>query len=357
MRPAFQDIKELTDSRELLESKPHHFSSIFVCLVLILVCTLLVWCWFGEKEVFIKANGIVRPREGIYIVANTVSSKVESISFNNGQKVKKGDTLYTLDHTEIDLQKKITHEKIETLSQDVENLKQLKKSVLDDKNRFDKNNEKEKYYYDKYLNYEVSNIHLPSYSSEGINRLYKEKNKAAMSVQTDNDIKTNEEKLKDLEYNLEAINMNIQKCTIKSLNSGILDAQVDLNIGDIVQAGTIIANILPNDSEYKVDLIILDKDIANIKEGQNIKYSFPSLPYNEYGFLNGKIEDISADSKINKSNGISFYTAEVYIYAKEVYTHKGEKAEIKNGMTCEVQIVTRKEKMLYYLLEELNLKS
>ncbi|SUY46973.1 bacteriocin ABC transporter bacteriocin-binding protein [Clostridium putrefaciens] len=477
MKFVVQDIKDITDSRELLESKPHHFTSIFIYLVLTIICSALVWCWFSEKELVVKTSGIVRPSEEIYKVANMATSKVESISFKNGQVVKLGDILYTLEHTEIDLQKKSIEEKAETLKQDVENLKKLKKCILDDKNYFDKNNEKEKDYYNKYLNYEKGNslslsdsnsiedakndlnskidaydllqksvnedksyvptntLYSEQYNNykisqkqfkdkiEDAQKLYdylklnkdadknsvlqaestlnsckteldkftsdyklkinstieelksknkeldsslnkindtgalnKEKNKSTTSVQNDDGIKANEEKLKDLEENLKAINMSIEKCTIKASNDGILDTQVDLNIGDVVQAGTIVANILPNESKYKVNLFIADKDIANIKDGQNIKYSFPSLPYKEYGFLNGKVEKISADSKVNKSNGISFYTAESYIDVSKVYSHKGEESEIKNGMTCEAQIVTRKEKMLYYLLEKLNLK-
>lgn len=148
--------------------------------------------------------------------------------------------------------------------------------------------------------------------------------------------------------------MSIDKCTIKASNDGVLDTQVDLNIGDVVQAGTIVANILPNEAKYKVDLLINDKDIATIKDGQQIKYSFPSLPYKEYGFLNGKVDKISADSKASKANGAIFYTAEADIEVTKVYSHKGEVSEIKNGMTCEAQIVTRKEKMLYYFYRKMS---
>lgn len=477
MKFVVQDIKDITDSRELLESKPHHFTSIFIYFILTIICTVLVWCWFSEKEIVIKTNGIIRPSEEIYKVSNMAYGKVESINFKNGQSVKRGDILYTIEHTDIDLQKKSIEEKMETLKQDIKNLNKLKNCILDDKNYFDKANEKETDYYNKYLNYEKGNsvslfdfnsisnskndlnaqidsynllqksvnedksyvpsntlyseqynnyqisqkqlkdkieeaqklyddlktnkdadknlilqaentlnackIELDKFKSDyrlkinstiedlkskskeldsslnkinDTNTLNKEKNKCATLVQIDDGIKADEEKLKDLEENLKVTNMNIERCTVKASNDGILDTQVDLNIGDVVQAGTIVANILPNESKYKVDLFIADKDIANIKEGQNIKYSFPSLPYKEYGFLNGKVEKISADSKVNKSNGISFYTAEAYIDASKVYSHEGEEAEIKNGMTCEVQIVTRKEKMLYYLLEKINLK-
>ncbi|SHK10092.1 HlyD family secretion protein [Clostridium cavendishii DSM 21758] len=476
MKFVVQNINDITDSRELLESKPHRFTSIFVYLVLSLICAALIWCWFSEKEIVVKTNGIIRPSGEINKVANMASSKIDSIKFKNGQTVKKDDILYTLDHSEIDLQKKSIETKIENLNQDIENLKKLKTSISDGKNYFDKDNDKEKDYYNKYLNYEKGNsislsdsntilsskndinskISLYTLLKKSINEgknyveadtlvsdqyknynlsekqledkiselqksydslkakntdndtlnqaenllktskndlekfksdynlkisqtieelktknndldsnlnkindsnnLAKDKNKTTILVQVDDALKASNEKLKDIQDNLKVIDTNIDKCTVKAPSDGVLDTLADLNIGDIVQAGAVVANILPDKAKYKVDLYIADRDIANIKSGQAIKYSFPSLPYKEYGFLNGKIEKISADSKVNKSSGISFYTAEAYIDSNKVYSHKGEESEIKNGMTCEAQIITRKEKMLYYLLEKLNLK-
>jgi HlyD family secretion protein len=80
-----------------------------------------------------------------------------------------------------------------------------------------------------------------------------------------------------------------------------------------------------------------------------------ALPYEEYGYLKGKITKVSADSIVG-NNGISYYNAEASIENKPLYNRKKEKGEIKTGMTCEGQIITRKERILYYLLEQLNLK-
>lgn len=52
--------------------------------------------------------------------------------------------------------------------------------------------------------------------------------------------------------------------------------------------------------------MIPNKDIANIKEGEDIKYSFEALPYREYGFLNGKVNSISDDYTVDTEKGISF---------------------------------------------------
>ena len=476
MKFKIQNIDELSDSREILESKPHPFTSIFIYIILGLIIAALTWSWFSEKEIVVKGSGIVRPNEEIFKVSTLVSSKITGINVKNGEKVKEVDILYTLDSNDMEVQKKSTEDKMGLVKQDIDNLNKLKTSINDGKNYFDVSNDKEKDYYNKYLNYEKGNtiisdenvinekknvinskinsfnllkksivegknycepntIYSEQYNSYVIlqndikdklkqsetlyntlsnssnidkdradkvksdidnyksqieklqneytlkaslsidelntslkeldstmeksnssNNLNKEKNKSAALVQVGDSIKQQEIVLKDLEDSLNQINTNIERCSIKAPKDGIVDMQLQLNIGDVVQRGTILANILPDAEEYKVEISIADRDIANIKEGQEIKYNFPALPYREYGFLDGEITKISADSKINSQNGTVFYTSEGVINKTNAFSHKGEEAKIKNGMTSEVQIITRKEKMLYYILEKLSLK-
>lgn len=477
MKFLVQDINELNDSREILESKPHPFTRIFIYIVLAFIVVALTWSWFSEKEIIVKASGVVRPANDIYKVSNMVSAKVKSIDFENGKEVNEGDVLYTLESTDINKDKESLNDKINTLNEEIENLDKLKDSVNQDKNLFDKNSEKEKDFYYKYENYNNGNkastvdndsigdmkteidtkinglnklkqsindgknylskesIYFEEYNNykisesqitdkieqaektyndlkdkeeyseqcvqakELINQsqgelkklksdykikidssleelksklkevnnnsnklkestdLNKEKNKSGMLSQIEDTLKQDNEKLKELEENLDKLDTNIDYFTVKAPKDGIADINLDFKIGDIIQAGATPITILPDESNFKIDVAVADKDIANINEGQNVKFSFPSLPYKEYGFLNGEIDKISADSKIDKERGISYYTAEASIDKNKVYSHKGEEAEIKNGMTCEVQVIARKEKMLYYLLEKLNLKA
>ena len=72
--------------------------------------------------------------------------------------------------------------------------------------------------------------------------------------------------------------------------------------------------------------------------------------------MNGVITKVSADSLVDSNTGISYYNAEASVENKPLYNRKKERGEIKAGMTCETQIITRKEKVLYYLLEKVNLK-
>jgi len=475
MKPIIQNIDEMKDSREILESKPHPFTTIFIYILLLIFLSAFIWCWFAEKEIVVDVQGVVRPNENIHKVSNLLGSKVLSVNFKNGDKVEKGKVLYTLEHKELDVQKSSLDKSKKDLEKEISNLEKLKKSISDNKNYFtDSKDEKE--YYNKYLSYEKSKknpennkkvvysqidnlnskinnlnslkksvqnntnylssgtsyysqfkdykinvegyeknikaledsynslkdkkaeevlindakaklesakLELTKYknqftlnienaieecndkirdlnnqvaSNDDAKEINEEKIKSSSLVEIANSIKLSKQKLEEITTNLKVIDMNIEKCTIKSPIDGIVDISTPIKTGDLVGEGQEVLNILPSESKYKIDLIILNKDIANIKKGTTIKYDFESLPYKEYGYLDGKLENISVDSKVDPKSGVSFYTGEASIDSKPLYSHKGEKAQIKSGMVCTAKIITRKEKMLYYLLEKINLK-
>ena len=184
----------------------------------------------------------------------------------------------------------------------------------------------------------------------------KDSNKATILAQIEEKINSNKQSKTELEANKKKIEESIEKCVIKTDVNGKINMLVDLQPGLVLQPGTIVANVMPNSNNYRIDLMIPTKDIANIDIDKKIKYSFEALPYREYGFLEGKIEYISPDSKVDSKTGISFFTGEGSLNSNVLQSNKGEKSYIKPGMICEAKIITRNEKMLYYLLEKIGLK-
>ncbi|MCJ8343820.1 MAG: HlyD family secretion protein, partial [Cetobacterium sp.] len=191
---------------------------------------------------------------------------------------------------------------------------------------------------------------------ESVN-ISKDKNKTTVLEQIEEKINLNIQKKKELEENKKQIEQSIEKCIVKAPVDGKLNVNINLEQGVVLQTGAMVANIIPDSDTYKVDLMIPTNDIANIKDGEEIKYSFEALPYREYGFLEGKVESISPDSKIDNEKGIAFFVGEGSLNSNSLYSNKGEESFIKSGMMCEARIITRKEKMLYYLLEKIGLKN
>lgn len=501
MKFKIDNIENLSDSRQVMESKPNKFIMIFIYILIVVIATFLTWAWFSEKEIIVKVQGVVRPDNEIQSISNIVQGEVKSVSMKSGEEVKKGDVLFEINSSELQDKKNQINEQIDYFKTDNENLEKLSKSINDNTNYFENNDEDKEYYY-KFKSYEAGNkvalgekesitnsknelikekINLETLSksvsenknynessslysaqyesyissreiisnkidqlennkkvineeiesnnkklektnkennedqvikeknnqlknqigqidleiknnndeleklksetiaqikgnieklnqeiskldnninsfNESIN-ISKDKNKTTILAQIEEKINLNNQKKKELEENKKEIDQSIEKCVVKAPVDGKLKTNGNLEKGVVLQTGAIIATILPKDNTYKINLMIPNKDIANIKEGEDIKYSFESLPYREYGFLNGRVESISPDSTVDTEKGISFFNGEGSLSSNVLYSNKGEESYIKSGMTCEARILTRKEKMLYYLLEKIGFKN
>ncbi|BCZ44264.1 hypothetical protein psyc5s11_03310 [Clostridium gelidum] len=177
-------------------------------------------------------------------------------------------------------------------------------------------------------------------------------------VKLDDNTKENELKLDELKTNIETLQFNIDKSTVKATIDGVVNVKNDISKGQLVQIGQEILSVIPQDnSQYKVQLYVSNKDITGMKIGEKIKYHFEALPYKEYGELTGTLTDIAEDATVDTQTGISYYLVKSEIENKPLFSYKGEKGELKMGMTCEAQVITKQKKILYYLLEKINLKN
>lgn len=489
MKAYIQNIDEITDSRELLESRPQPFITVFIYTLIILIVTVSIWSFFGEIDESIKAHGIVRPNQKIGSIRNQVTGRVESSYLREGKAVKKGDSLFTIEHSVLDLQRAALDLEYNKSAAELANLEKLKSCILDDKNYFDDSVEGERPYHSRFVKYQTDvavyikqvEINLDSLGKvnealsylitlkesaiqnkslfasndslyynqfidyslnlQSLNEVLKQKKEAndasvelfiagAMSekefdeiknqfesaqrnlekyknefmmnintkiddnmetleqlklnlkasgqdtvitaaadeismqkykmdaiVQIDSDIKVIEANIEKLSNELETIKTNIGNCSVTAPIDGYINISTEINTGDLLQSGTEIATIVPeDDTTYKVQIYVSNSDIANIKAGQRIKYHFLALPYKEYGALEGTITQISTDARADQASGSSFYSVEASVENTPLYSYKGVKSEIKVGMECETQIIVKTKKILYYLLEKINLR-
>jgi len=139
-----------------MESKPNKFIIIFIYILIALIITFFTWTWFSEKEIVVKASGVVRPNSEIQTISNIVQDEVKSVKMKNGESVSKGDILFEIDSTNLEQEKKQVDDQIEKVNNDNSNLNKLNKCIVDNKNYFN-NNDKEKEYYYKFKSYESGN--------------------------------------------------------------------------------------------------------------------------------------------------------------------------------------------------------
>ncbi|MGU8770842.1 biotin/lipoyl-binding protein, partial [Clostridium perfringens] len=129
MKFKIDNIENLSDSRQVMESKPNKFIMIFIYILIAVIATFLIWAWFSEKEIIVKVQGVVRPDNEIQSISNIVQGEVKSVSMKSGEEVKKGDVLFEINSSELQDKKNQINEQIDYFKTDNENLEKLNKSI------------------------------------------------------------------------------------------------------------------------------------------------------------------------------------------------------------------------------------
>ena len=510
MKPVILDMKDISDSKEVYDSRPHSFFSMFIYLVILLFAAALIWSYFGEIEEYVRANGVVRPSGNISTVRNGMTGFIDELHIYQGAVVRRGDVLYTVGAGVLRLSLAETESFIERLNRDIKNLTKFREGIFAGENLFNPLNPAETELFNRFQNYltgkslslavmsgsemditrmineaeqsirvydemiadavdllknnelllqsAVSGRNLfPDVHSEfgrrfedylinlrRLENIYRDRretytqvtslfnlggasrnerdsarqqmelarldrdrhrNEFTMNVQETQrrlrrqigDIKNsvqslllNIEALEMMSYNimimeemlkfdmlvqiedelrhhiinveraqheLRNIQLRLEEAVITAPIDGTVNLLVELNIGDLIHSGTDIAMIIPETGEdFRVQLMIPNQDIAGINVGQRIRFQFHALPFRDFGELYGEIHMISADARTNAATGMSYFMVEASIDNRALVSHTGEVAYIRSGMTCEARIVTNSRKILWWLLEKINLR-
>ena len=188
-------------------------------------------------------------------------------------------------------------------------------------------------------------------------KLTKDLDKWQTLTQIDSTVNTYNLKLTTLNEDIEELKSEVSNGEIKANESGTLYMPEHLMDGEVLEAGQAIAEIIPDSNNYIVKIYIPNDKVGNIEKGYSVKYSFLAFPYQEYGFLSGSIQSISDTSEINSKTGTSYYIATGTLNSTTIKNSQNQEGTIKLGMECEVKIIVRKEKMLFYILNQLGIST
>ena len=150
------DISELSDSKELMDSRPFRGSVIFIYLLIFLILSSLVFTYFAEMDIVVKSRGEVRPYEKVGTLKNTRSGTLLDINFENGDYVNQGDVIYRFSASDLDTQLVGVNKQLTKLNGEIVCLESFKESILNEENLFDISlgGLEESFYY-RYENYSL----------------------------------------------------------------------------------------------------------------------------------------------------------------------------------------------------------
>lgn len=360
MKPIIIDMRDISDSTEVYDSRPNPVLTGFIYLILAMVVMTFVWMGFFKMDVVVDAAGIIAAKEMV-TVTNCTSGTITGRMVEDGQVVNQGDILYTISHEEQSIQLAFLESQWNDCIKREEMLKSYEiwlqgeeepllnvednpysKEISARKQLFElQKKSRGQTYSDEMLSGESAELQLD-------NLVAQEKYSVAEELEACRQAKS------QLEQQLESLRNSIENATVKATISGIVNLVSELVTGDYISAGTKVLTIIPQGEEnnFIVKSYVENGDIAKIHEGMEVTYEIVAYPSREYGTMTGKVTFVSADIKVNDS-GNAYYLVETSVAPEELCNRNGEEAELKVGMLCETKVVIESKSVLNILLEKM----
>lgn len=94
MKPIIIDMKDMSDSTEVYESRPNPVLAGFIYLVLTMLVIAGIWMYCCRMDMVVKGTGTVVTAKETATITNRMAGTILETCVKDGQTVKKGDILY-----------------------------------------------------------------------------------------------------------------------------------------------------------------------------------------------------------------------------------------------------------------------
>lgn len=392
----------LPSALEIVDKPASPLGKIIIYIIAIFILSIIIWASVAKIDKIVVSSGNIVPVGGIKTIDSNINGKILSINKSEGDVIKSGDEIITLENSstdkvdkmgeEINLNKleldiilskisgadideiyskyELDENKIEEIKirENIEKEKQDKeyKDYLEsiesiDKDIKEKNDELAKLNdeyqkmtdVDKFI-YGSNTVEEIKSKQEQIQQLEKNKqktienwksNQKEKNLQYVQDRNNKESEIKDSETNLNNLKNNNANYIITSPVDGIILKSNYNTVGSYINQSKNIVEVLPDNTELELETLIPNKDIARIKEGQEVTIKVEAYDYQSYGTLTGEVKYISPTSFVDEKQGV------VYKVKVKFNKEQNENIKILPGMTTTLEIKSDKKRIIDEFLE------
>ena len=373
------------ESSEFYSARFRNFSTMIIIPFTILLLVVVIFSFFGKKEITIQGAGTLEALGNNPVIQSTVNSPIEKNYLKEGKYVKKGDTLLVYNNVNIQDKGKLYNSQKEILDRQLAALNLLKQGVQDNHDSFGEDDEfgyrnDLKSYLQQRNTYLTENTMIQDKSKNdkakqsSINNELKKQGGSATSIadfdSSKYDIDINNQKMSDLQssklssidqeiikikQNISELNANIdennntnREYKVKAVRDGILHINDEYSESHYISAGANLAQILPilkNQKTLKIKAYISTADISSIKVGQKVRFKVTrNVP--KPIILTGKIHKISISPvEIGKEN---YYQIEA-----KTDIQNTNRDLLKYGMQGQMVVITGKTTFFEYYKDKL----
>ncbi|WP_261376392.1 HlyD family secretion protein [Gillisia sp. Hel_I_86] len=155
-----------------------------------------------------------------------------------------------------------------------------------------------------------------------------------------------QDELEELSSNKTQLIDNKSQFFITAPISGTLINTAQFGEGSFVSPGTLIAEISPN-TDLIAECYVSPADIGLLKANQKVVFQIDAYNYNQWGFADGEILEISKDVELLENTPV--FKVRCLINQDHLKLKNGVKGQIKKGMTLNARFLLT-ERSLFDLL-------
>ncbi len=372
MKKQIKTMEQLKDSRLMFEKELPAFGYMILLIVTLSLAGIVIWSTFAHKPYMIISQGTVTNSNSCYVMP-VYTGEIEESYMEEGKLVQEGELLFTIKSTDYNLQEEQLTDNRQAYEEQLKQAELLVKSMKDDTNYFDAADPADELYYSMYESYksqvaqntfDSSAYQAYGYTDEQIQREL-EKNQGKISeiyysaIQSAENIKKEaKQQIESMDAQLAAVGSGQEEYSVRASGSGILHLLADYKKGMVVQTGSAVATITPENSDILVEAYVSTADMARMNEGDKVQMAVDGLIQSVYGTITGTVESIDSNlTSMEGENGQSNSVFKIKMKPNSDYvvSKSGKKVNLCNGMTVEARITYDEVTYFYYVLEKLGL--
>lgn len=147
----------------------------------------------------------------------------------------------------------------------------------------------------------------------------------------------------------------IGDATVRASIDGTIQTNMELNPGTFLHHNAQVLTIIPErEAQLVANIHVSNRHIGRVAAGQTVRYSIEALPRREYGNIEGLVTRIAADATVG-TGPAGYFVVESHLADVVYHNVQGDSTELRVGMAFDARIVVDRERILFHLLDQLNL--
>lgn len=365
--------------KEFINTSIEHYTfrlrkrSISIYLILVVaILTILISLPFIKTNVTVTANGIISTSTNRFELSSPTSGLLLNCRLKENMIVKEGDTLLVYDNNVLHKELQQIDTRLSELGNFLEDLKKLVRNNLNpsveltssrfqiallkylteleklniEKEALKKVYERQKKLFDLKVISEVE-FEKDQANHDRIGAEIKVFKKQAINNWKETFLSIEVER-EQLSFRKQEIENELMKSILVAPTSGELQEVVPLKPNQFVMAGLKIGEITPN-SDLMAICWVTPKDVGLIEEQMISLFLVDAFNSNEWGYLKGRVSDISSDTYLINSQ--PFFKVKCQLEQDHLSLKNGVMGKLKKGMTVQSSFMIT-QRTLYQLLHD-----